>query len=382
MPFSRVVSTLPGRSGGIVLAMLLALAAFAGPMVGPAVAQEAAAQAQPQPGPEEAVGGTVPGAALGTTSDADFWRQIRRGVSGVSQQTHQAGGRLIQSSGDNWRAVRNGPVSRYGVWLLIGAVALLAVFFALRGRIRIEHGPAGTTIERFAPIERVAHWLTAGSFVILAITGLNLLYGRYVLPPVIGKEAFAAITLAGKWAHNWVAFAFMVGLVMIFVLWVVHNIPSRVDLKWFAQGGGLFSKGVHPPARKFNGGQKIVFWATILGGASLSLSGWALLDPFTTTMFADTFAALNLVGFSLPTDLSPMDEQQLAQIWHTVVALVMIGIILAHIYIGSIGMEGAFAAMGSGQVDLNWAREHHSLWVDEVLEKERDRQHGHAQPAE
>ncbi|MBP5858338.1 formate dehydrogenase subunit gamma [Marivibrio halodurans] len=351
-------------------------------MVGPAVAQEAAAQAQPQPGPEEAVGGTVPGAALGTTSDADFWRQIRRGVSGVSQQTHQAGGRLIQSSGDNWRAVRNGPVSRYGVWLLIGAVALLAVFFALRGRIRIEHGPAGTTIERFAPIERVAHWLTAGSFVILAITGLNLLYGRYVLPPVIGKEAFAAITLAGKWAHNWVAFAFMVGLVMIFVLWVVHNIPSRVDLKWFAQGGGLFSKGVHPPARKFNGGQKIVFWATILGGASLSLSGWALLDPFTTTMFADTFAALNLVGFSLPTDLSPMDEQQLAQIWHTVVALVMIGIILAHIYIGSIGMEGAFAAMGSGQVDLNWAREHHSLWVDEVLEKERDRQHGHAQPAE
>jgi len=124
---------------------------------------------------------------------------------------------------------------------------------------------------------------------------------------------------------------------------------------------------VHPPAKKFNGGQKIIFWATILGGASLSLSGWALLDPFTTTMFADTFALINIFGANLPTDLTLMEEQQLAQVWHTIVSMVMIAIILAHIYIGSIGMEGAFDAMGSGQVDLNWAKEHHSLWVDEVV---------------
>jgi formate dehydrogenase subunit gamma len=346
----------------------------------PGHAQEASQQAQPQQGPEEAVGGAVPGSSLGVTSDTDFWRQIRRGASGTVQQPHQLGGVMIQSEGDNWRAIRNGPVSRYGVWVMIGIVALLALFFALRGRIRIEHGPAGTTIERFGAIERVGHWLTAGSFIILAITGLNILYGRYVLPPVIGKEAFATISLAFKWAHNWVAFAFIAGLVMIFVLWVVHNIPDKTDLKWFAKGGGLFSKGVHPPAKKFNGGQKIIFWATILGGASLSLSGWALLDPFTTTMFADTFALLNVFGFGLPTDLTLMEEQQLAQVWHTVVSLVMIAIILAHIYIGSIGMEGAFAAMGSGQVDLNWAREHHSLWVEEVMNEKPSP--GSAQPAE
>lgn len=359
------------------VAVALLLATVPG---GPAAAQEAGST---QPGPEEAVGGAVPGAALGITSDTDFWRQIRRGATGTTQQPHPTGGLLIQSEGDNWRAVRNGPVSRYGVWIMIGMIGLLAVFFALRGRVRIEHGPAGTTIERFAAIERVGHWLTAGSFVILAITGLNLLYGRYVLPPVIGKEAFATITMAGKWAHNWVAFAFMAGLVMIFVMWVAHNIPNRTDLGWIAKGGGLFSKGVHPPAKKFNAGQKVVFWATILGGASLSLSGWALLDPFSTSMFADTFALLNVVGFNLPTDLSAMEEQQLAQVWHTVVSLVMIAIILAHIYIGSIGMEGAFAAMGSGQVDLNWAREHHSLWVDEVMAKKQGgADSGHAQPAE
>lgn len=357
-----------------------AFGALAALLVFLAVAPGASAQqTTPATGPEEAVGGAVPGSSLGVSSDTDFWREIRRGASGVAQQPHELGGVLIQSEGDNWRAVRNGPLKTYGVWLMIGIIGLLALFFALRGRIKIDHGMAGTTIERFTALERFGHWLTAGSFIALAITGLNLMYGRYVLMPVIGKEAFATITTAGKWVHNWIAFAFMAGLVLIFVMWVAHNIPNKTDLKWLAKGGGLFSKNVHPDAKKFNAGQKIIFWATILGGASLSFSGWALLDPFTTTMFADTFALLNTLGLSLPTDLTLMEEQQLAVVWHGIVSLVMIAIILAHIYIGSIGMEGAFAAMGSGQVDLNWAREHHNLWVEEEMSKAGA---GRAQPAE
>ncbi len=336
-----------------VLAAVLYLAPQAFPGTG-----EALAQAQ----------GQVPGDALGSSSDSELWRAIRAGE-----------GNLIQAEGSTWRALRNGPLSTYGVWAVAGMLFLLAAFFLFRGRIKIEHGPAGTTIERFNLIERCGHWLTAGSFIILAITGLNILYGRYILIPVIGKDAFATISLAGKWVHNWVAFAFMVGLVMIFVMWVVHNIPNRHDLKWIAQAGGLFSKGTHPPAKKFNAGQKIVFWITILGGLSLSLSGWALLDPFTTTMFADTFALLNVFGLGLPTDLTPMQEQQLAQLWHSVVSMFMIAVILAHIYIGSLGMEGAFDAMGSGQVDLNWAKEHHSLWVEEMQSKQSSGQHAPAE---
>ena len=219
--------------------------------------------------------GQVPGQALGNASDADLWRAIRQGA-----------GNLIQAEGSTWRALHNGPLSTYGIWIMAGMVFLLALFFLLRGRIKIEHGWAGRTIERFSFIERIGHWLTAGSFVILAVTGLNILYGKYFLLPVIGKEAFSVITAAGKFAHNWIAFAFMAGLVMIFLMWVLHNIPNRHDIKWILQAGGLFSKGVHPPAKKFNAGQKIVFWVTILGGLSLSLSGWTLLDPFTTSMFA------------------------------------------------------------------------------------------------
>lgn len=316
--------------------------------------------------PQPETSGSVPGGSLGSTSDSEFWRQIRQGQQGSVSIPDKKSGVLIQSEGDNWRAIRNGPVSVMGGWLMLGMIILLALFFALRGRIRIESGPSGQTIERFNVIERFGHWLLAISFIILALTGLNLLYGRYFMPMLIGKDAFALITMWGKYAHNFVAFAYMAGLALTFVLWVAHNIPNRHDLIWLAKGGGLFSKGSHPPSKKFNAGQKFVFWITILGGISLSLSGWALLDPFQYHMFGKTFEFLNIFGFNLPTDLTLMQEQQLAQVWHAAVSLVMIAVIMAHIYIGSIGMEGAFAAMGSGKVDLNWAREHHNLWVEQV----------------
>ncbi|MEL6317450.1 MAG: cytochrome b/b6 domain-containing protein, partial [Pseudomonadota bacterium] len=164
-----------------------------------------------------------------------------------------------------------------------------------------------------------------------------------------------------------VAAAFIVGLALVFVMWVLRNIPNWTDVKWMLKGGGLFVKGVHPDSYKFNAGQKLIFWSTILGGASLSLSGVALMFPGETAMMAKTFAVFNdVLGTTLPTELSVREEMQLQASWHAIVAFVMIAVIVAHIYIGSLGMEGAFAAMGSGQVDLNWAKEHHNLWVDEV----------------
>ncbi|WP_119461924.1 formate dehydrogenase subunit gamma [Rhodospirillaceae bacterium SYSU D60014] len=313
--------------------------------------------------------GQVPGNTLGGNSDADIWRAIRQGEQGTVSIPNEQAGVLVQSEGENWRSIRNGPLSVYGVWAMLGIIALLALFFALRGRIRIEHGRSGRVVERFNFIERFAHWLTAGSFVVLALTGLNMLYGRYVVLPLLGPEIFSAITLAGKYAHNYLAFAFMAGLVLIFVLWIRDNIPDRTDAKWVAAGGGMFRKGVHPPAKRFNAGQKIVFWLVILGGLSVSLSGIALLFPFEFSMFSKTFAFFNLFGFDLPANLTPMQEMQLSHIWHGIIGLLLIAVIIAHIYIGTIGMEGAFDAMGSGMVDENWAREHHSLWVDELERK-------------
>jgi formate dehydrogenase subunit gamma len=171
---------------------------------------------------------------------------------------------------------------------------------------------------------------------------------------------------------------------MVFVMWVVHNIPNRTDWVWIKQGGGIFTKS-HPPAKKFNFGQKIIFWSVIVLGASVSASGLSLLFPFEMPMFAKTFAIMNNVGLSealdlgmLSTEMSPQEEMQFAQAWHAIVAFVMMAMIMAHIYIGTLGMEGAYDAMGSGEVDEEWARQHHSLWYEDVKAKQND----NSQPAE
>jgi formate dehydrogenase subunit gamma len=314
--------------------------------------------------------GTVPGGALGNASDADFWRAIRRGEQFTTSLPDNQGGLLIQSQGDSWQTFRNGPLSRYGLWALVGIVALLALFFALRGRIRIEHGWSGRRIVRFNFIERFVHWLTATCFVVLALTGLNMLYGRHVLRPLIGPDLFSMLTLGGKYAHNFLAFGFMIGLALMVVLWVWQNFPNRYDFIWLAKGGGMFTKGTHPPAKKFNAGQKLVFWLVVLGGISVSLSGLMLMFPLEYKAFGPTFDWINrIVGTDLPTTLAPIQEMQLAQVWHAIMGLFLTVVIIAHIYIGTIGMEGAFDAMGSGEVDENWAREHHSVWVRD-LERE------------
>jgi formate dehydrogenase subunit gamma len=315
---------------------------------------------------ERPTAGNVPGGHLGTLSDAELWRAVRGGLQGQVSIPDQQAGVMIQSEGDNWRAWRNGPLTRSGIWILAVMAGLLALFFLLRGRIRIESGWSGKTIVRFNGVERFAHWLSASCFIVLALTGLNMLYGRHLLLPLLGPEAFAQLTMAGKYAHNYLSFGFMIGLVLVFLLWVRDNLPDKYDVRWIVVGGGLFTKGLHPPSRKFNFGQKMTFWVVVLGGLSLSLSGVTLLFPFRLAMFEPTSQFLNMIGINTPTGFTMMQEMQLSQLWHAFTGLIMIGVILAHIYIGSLGMEGAFSAMGRGQVDENWAREHHSAWVAEV----------------
>ena len=311
---------------------------------------------------------------LGGVSDPELWRALRYGTADISVS---AGGEvatvLVQDGGMRWLLMRNGPVAEYTAYGLGGILALLVLFYLLRGKILIDGEKTGRTVTRFKAVERFAHWVLAGSFILLGLTGLYSLFGRMVLIPLFGKETFASIALVSKWVHNNVSWAFMIALVVIFFMWVAHNLPNRTDLKWLAMGGGIFKKGVHPPAKKFNAGQKLIFWSVIVLGASISASGLSLLFPFEMPMFAATFAKMNALGLTemlgmepLRTVLAPQEEMQLAQLWHTIVSCVLIVIIIAHIYIGSVGMEGAYDAMGSGEVEEQWAREHHSLWLDEI----------------
>jgi formate dehydrogenase subunit gamma len=326
---------------------------------------------------------------LGGASDSEVYRALRFGTADVTTTSRSpAAGVLIQDRGMWWLQFRQGPLATYGAWLLGGTLVALALFYLIRGKIRIDGPKTGRTILRFTSFERFGHWLFAGSFLVLGATGLITLFGRMVLIPLFGHEAFATLAIASKWVHNNFAWAFMLGLVIIIVNWTVHNIPNRHDLKWLAVGGGLFSKNVHPPAKKFNAGQKMIFWGCVVLGVSISASGLSLLFPFELPMFAKTFAILNDIGAPgwvgmapLPEQMAPHEEMQFAQLWHSIIAFVFMAMIFAHIYLGSVGMEGAFDAMGSGEVEEQWAREHHGLWVEEVKAKEAAAT-GAATPAE
>ncbi len=308
--------------------------------------------------------------SLGGISDADIYRGIR--FSDVDIKVSNKGPAaeiLVQDGGMSWLLTRENQIRQYAAYGLGGILVALTAFYFIRGRMTIEGGPSGETIERFKNFERFGHWCLAGSFIMLSITGLILLFGRAVIIPIFGHQVNGALANFSIWVHNNIAWVFMFSLVAIFLMWVKHNIPNKLDWEWLKMGGGIVGSG-HPHAKKFNAGQKIIFWMTILLGASVSLSGLSLLFPFELPMFAKTFGIMNSVlGTAFPTDLLAHEEMQYAHLWHAIVAITMMIAILAHIYIGSVGMEGAFDAMGSGQVDLEWARQHHDLWVEEEQAK-------------
>jgi formate dehydrogenase subunit gamma len=256
---------------------------------------------------------------------------------------------LMQPAGREWDHFHEVILHWLGAIVILGMLALLALAYVVLGRIRISAGRSGRKIVRFSGYERFSHWLTAVSFVLLALTGLNITFGKLLLLPAIGPEAFSAFAQTAKYVHNFVSFSFVFGLALIVALWIKDNMPQRVDLDWLKQGGG-FIKSKHAPAGRFNAGEKVVFWFALGAGIAVTVSGFLLLFPFYWT---------NIAGM------------QIAQVVHAVVAVLFVAVILAHIYIGTLGMEGAFEAMGTGEVDLNWAKEHHDLWLADKLAEGR-----------
>src|SRR6059036_708388 len=255
----------------------------------------------------------------------------------------QRSGVLVQPAGRDWREFRNVTLRWIGGIAILGMLAVLVIFYLSRGMVRLESGRSGRTIVRFTAFERFVHWVTAACFIVLAISGLNITFGRPLLLPLIGFDAFSEWSQWAKYAHIYLSFPFTIGVVVIFLIWIAGNIPNKVDVDWLKRGGGMVGHD-HPPAYRFNAGQKAIYWIVIIGGTAVAVSGYLLMFPFY---------------------LSGIEGMQWAQIVHSIVAVLFVAAMLAHIYIGTIGMEGAFEAMGSGTVDVNWAKEHHSLWLEQ-----------------
>jgi formate dehydrogenase subunit gamma len=252
---------------------------------------------------------------------------------------------LEQTAGRDWRQWHEVTLRWIGGIAVLGSLALLVIFYLVRGQVKLESGFSGRKIVRFTAFERFTHWMTATCFIILSVSGLNITFGKPLLLPLLGPSAFTTWSELAKYAHNFLSFPFTIGVVLIFLIWIGSNIPNAVDVEWVKRGGGIIGHD-HPPAYRFNAGQKFIYWIVVLGGGAASVTGYLLLFPFYGT------------GIS---------GMQLAEIIHATVGVLFIAVMLGHIYVGTLGIEGAFEAMGEGTVDVNYAKEHHRLWLEEEM---------------
>jgi len=295
-------------------------------------------------------------------NNAPMWRQVSGGVTGFSSlpasEAPEAGNliqRFVQypgshytNAGEAWRQVRNNWIIPYGAALLFVTLLALAIFYFTRGPIGLHGQETGRKIERFTPFERATHWSNATAFVVLAISGIVMAFGKFFLLPVLGGALFGYLAYMLKTVHNFVGPLFVVTTIFMIFTFIRSNWPSKDDLTWLRHGGGLFGGGMEPPSHRFNAGEKLVFWGGVLFLGSLVIGSGLFLDKL------------------LPGFVYTRGEMQIAHMIHAVATLCMMALILGHIYIGTLGMKGAYKAMREGNVDETWAKEHHPLWYDDV----------------
>lgn len=294
-------------------------------------------------------------------NNAPMWRQVGAGVTGYSSlpksEAPEAGnliqpfvqypGSRLTNAGEAWRQVRNNWVIPYGGSLILIVVGAIALFYWGKGAIKLHGSETGRKIERFTAFERSAHWANAIAFCILAISGLIMAFGKFFLHPIIGGTLFGWLTYALKNLHNFAGPLFAVSLVIVFLTFIKDNLPSKEDLTWLLKGGGLLS-GQEVPSHRFNAGEKVVFWGGVFLLGLIVVGSGLVLDKL------------------LPGLVYERGTMQIAHMVHAVATVLMMAMFLGHIYLGTIGMDGAYQGMKTGYVDETWAKEHHELWYDDI----------------
>jgi formate dehydrogenase subunit gamma len=308
--------------------------------------------------PKPAAGSTaVPGWNNPPAWDSASERPQYASVPGIDTN------RLIQGAGREWREFRNGPLTQIGGWLLVGVLALITVFYLIKGPIKLHGAPTGRLIERFNAVERASHWVMAISFVFLALSGIVILFGKHIVLPWLGYGAFSWLTIVSKNIHNFVGPLFIFSLVVMFLIYVKDNFWASHDWSWLSRLGGMVGNKGEVPSGRFNAGEKLWFWmGLVVLGTAVSVTG-LILD--------------------FPNWNQGRQAMQQANVIHAIAAVLFMAASLGHIYLGTIGLHGAYRAMRDGYVDETWAKEHHALWYEDVKAGKRPEKitTGAAQPA-
>lgn len=287
--------------------------------------------------------------AAATNERSNFWREVRQGSAGYSAVSGQEANVLIQNNGENWRSLKEGPIANYTAWLMAFVLFMAGIFHIINGPQKLDHGRSGMTVERWTLFERILHWYVAILFLILAITGLSLMYGRDVLIPLMGKDAHAAYAGFAKMTHNYLGPLFSVGMLLMIVIWFKDNFPIKADWEWAKTAGGMWGpKDRHPPADKANAGEKLMFWQFAATGLALIITG-LILD--------------------FPNFGQSREVMQWSYVIHVIAAVVAMVTSLGHMYMATLGVEGALEGMVNGRVDTAWAKQHHDIWYQKQLDK-------------
>lgn len=293
---------------------------------------------------------------------SNYWRAVEQGVSGYTAISGQEAGVLIGPGGVQWQARRDGSVARYMPWLILGMFCIVVLYHLIHGKNKLDAKElSGRKIKRWNSFDRSVHWVTAFSFIALAITGLSMLIGKNVLIPLLGKAGFSWWAQAAITIHNVVGPVFSLGVFLMVILWVWHNFPTKVDLEWFKQGGGMFTR-THPPAGRMNGGEKIWFWIVALVGLAVSVTGLIMLVPIYNLPVPSSLGWVPLIEGNRA-------QMQQANLLHAVLSLGWTALAIGHVYIGTAGTEGALEGMKTGYVSEEWAKQHHDLWAQEAAAK-------------
>jgi formate dehydrogenase subunit gamma len=339
---------------GIVAALCLFAAALAGAQAPATPSAQPATTAPAQP-PVSRPQGTYGADAEVTAqqqqqmvqplNNKPVWDIVRSGEPQYTSLPGRETNVLIQPNGQTWRALRNGQLSLWGGWGIVLIIIAITAWHLYRGMIPL-HGPrTGHLIRRFTLWERVIHWIAAVCWVILAISGLIILFGKNGLLPLVGYTLFSWLAILSKNLHNFTGPVFVITTVLVFLTFLRDNLWRAYDWHWVRRFGGMLS-GHEVPSGKYNAGEKIWFWlGVLLLGVLVSASGLVLDFP----NFDQTRATM-----------------QIANVVHLVAAALFIMMGLGHIYIGTLGMEGAYDAMRTGYVDETWAREHHEYWYNDI----------------
>lgn len=321
----------------------------------PVIAQDAAADPKYQQQSNGDRAKVQPG------NNAPMWRAVGQGADGQSslpkREAPEAGnliqgqvqypGSRLTNAGDAWRQTRNNVIIPYGGALIFITLLAVGLFYWRKGSIGLHSEESGKTIVRFTYFERAAHWANAIAFCTLAISGLVMAFGKFFLLPIIGTSIFGLLTYVLKNAHNFAGPLFAVSLVVVFCVFLRDNFPSKADITWLLKGGGLFNSE-HVPSHRFNAGEKIVFWGGVFFLGAIVVGSGLVLDKL------------------IPNLEYLRATMQVSHMVHAVAALLMMAMFIGHIYLGTIGMKGAYKAMKTGKVDETWAKEHHEIWYNDI----------------